>query len=118
MRKTTLAAIDLLGQRRRGTSLNRTRIAIGIAALLAGTAVLAGCGSEDAGAAPTAPPSVSATSTKPMDPFEARTLGEWQRQTVSRIIEIGHSRGESEAAILAALTASRAESGWYNQNSG
>lgn len=75
-------------------------------------AALAGCSTDSD--TPQAPPSAAQT-TAPIDPFEGNSpaVVDMKRAGIDRIIEIGHARGEKENAIIAALTASRAEAGWW-----
>ncbi|MDF3311723.1 hypothetical protein P3H15_42845 [Rhodococcus sp. T2V] len=72
-------------------------------------AVITGCSSNnDNDSTPQQPP---ATTTQTLDLFD--TSDDRQRDAVTRIIDIGHDRGEQDDAILAALTASRAEARWW-----
>lgn len=75
-------------------------------------AALAGCSTgSDTPQAPTS----AAQTTAPINLFEGNSpaVADRERAGIDRIIEIGHARGEKENAIIAALTASRAEAGWW-----
>ena len=73
---------------------------------------LTACGGDDSppAASDTTPSSVEATPT--LDPFEY-DVNNWKKDTVTRIVDIGKERNESEPAILAALTASYGEVAWW-----
>lgn len=88
------------------------RVAIALSAAFIAAAALAGCGNDDN---PGLEPPSSTTETAPqvIDPFEGSSTADRQRVAVDRIIEIGSERGESANAIVAALTASRAEARWW-----
>ncbi|OZF26227.1 hypothetical protein [Rhodococcus sp. 14-2483-1-2] len=91
---------------------HRSSAALGLFVAVAITAsALTACGEDTAPAAPdTATSSVEAT--PELDPFEY-DVNNWKKDTVTRIIDIGRERNESDTAVLAALTASYGEVTWW-----
>jgi hypothetical protein len=72
---------------------------------------LTACGGDTSPASPdTATSSIETTPT--LDPFEY-DVNNWKKDTVTRIIDVGRERNESETAVLAALTASYGEVTWW-----
>ena len=88
------------------------RIAIALSAAVLSTAALAGCGNNDnPGQQP--PSSTTQTTTAVVEPFSTLPhIAEAERETVTRIIELGKARHADETAIVAALIAARAEQLW------
>lgn len=81
-------------------------------------AVIAGCGSnsgDDTASQPS--PAIDATS-QVLDPFVDDTADGQQKETVTRIIDLGNERKSPDNAIIAALVASRAEGLWRVHHSG
>ncbi|MDJ0005488.1 hypothetical protein QM616_22450 [Rhodococcus fascians] len=91
---------------------HRSSAALGLFVAVAITAsALTACGGDTAPAAPdTATSSIEAT--PELDPFEY-DVNNWKKDTVTRIIDIGRERHESDTAVLAALTASYGEVTWW-----
>lgn len=72
---------------------------------------LTACGEDTAPAASDAATS-SIEATPELNPFEY-DVNDWKKDTVTRIIDIGKERNETDTAVLAALTASYGEVTWW-----
>lgn len=95
------------------------RITTALTVMVLATAVIAGCGgnnSDDDTASQPAP--AIDTTTQVLDPFVDDTADGQQKETVTRIIDLGKQRKAPDNAIIAALVASRAEGFWRVHHSG
>ncbi|MDV6245347.1 hypothetical protein [Rhodococcus opacus] len=94
------------------------RITTALTVMVLATAVIAGCGNNSDDDTASQPAPTSDATTQVLDPFVDDTADGQQKETVTRIIDLGNQRKASDNAIIAALVASRAEGFWRVHHSG
>ncbi|PBC35173.1 hypothetical protein CJ179_48845 [Rhodococcus sp. ACS1] len=94
------------------------RVTTALTTLILATAVIAGCGNNPDDNTVSQPAPTIDTTTQVLDPFVDDTADGQQKETVTRIIDLGNQRKAPENTIIAALIASRAEGSWRVHHSG
>ena len=94
------------------------RVTTALTTLILATAVIAGCGNNSDDSTASQPAFTIDATTQVLDPLVDDTADGQQKETVTRIIDLGNQRKAPDNAIIAALVASRAEGFWRVHHSG